>query len=177
MTKRDIPPQTGPAAAKAQADWQPDDWQPDDWQPDDWLADDWLAEDGLADDPVLAQAFAAARGAAVPVPSAALMARVLEDARRLQPAPMPDPLPHPAPRARPLPGRAKPVGLWPRLRALWPEVAPLGGLGLAALAGGLWIGLTAPDLAAPLLPAGVVAAELFPGDGDVVASFTLLSES
>lgn len=139
MNSRDIPPQNGPqqnGRTDAQA---------------------------LADDEALAALFQTARAAPLPVPSAALTARVLADAARLQPRPV-------APVARHVRLRA-----W--LRGAWPELAPMGGLGLAALAGGLWIGLSAPDLAAPLLPTGLVATELFPGDGDLMASFTFLSES
>lgn len=143
MNSRDIPQQSGP----------PQDGRTD--------------AQALADDEALAALFQTAWAAPLPVPSAALTARVLADAARLQPRPA-------APVDAPV---ARHVRLWAWLRGAWPELAPMGGLGLAALAGGLWIGLSAPDLAAPLLPTGVVATELFPGDGELMASFTFLSES
>lgn len=102
----------------------------------------------------------------------ALMARVLADADRLQPVPAASPV-----------QRQVRAGRWWRFSALWSDLAPAGGLGLAALAGGLWIGLAGPDLAqmpaaGPLVSAlSPDSAELFPGDGESVASFTFLSES
>jgi hypothetical protein len=88
--------------------------------------------------------------ARAPVPSEALMARVLSDAEALQPRPLPVPAARPA----------------PRLGRFWAALAgPLGGFGAltglaTAAVAGLAIGLAAPT------PADALTAALWGGSGD-----------
>ena len=78
--------------------------------------------------------FAAAR-TAPPVPSDALMARVLADALEQQPAPQ---SPQPAPRM------VRPVRFWEPLAALFGGTGALAGMGGAAVVG-LFIGYVQPS--------------------------------
>lgn len=89
-----------------------------------------------------------------PEPSAALMARVLDDARRLQPA-------------MPLPPRRAPVrpGLLARLSYAFGGAGALAGMAAAMLAG-VWVGVAQPapftTLTAALWPAEALSVELIP---------------
>lgn len=89
--------------------------------------------------------FAAARGAARPVPSDDLMARVLADAYAAQPVAVPAASAPPARR-----------GLWDMLTDVFGGVGGLAGLGTAAVAG-VWLGYADPVgldwLTGTLLPA------------------------
>lgn len=141
------------------------------------------ARNGGADHPAEASdahldaLFADARAQAAPQPSARVMARILADADRLQPRPVVAGPPTPVGRRAGMNhGQGWASTLARAAARLWPDLAPVGGVGLAALAGGLWLGLAAPDLVAPLLPAVQSSVELFPNDGDVIADFALFQE-
>lgn len=89
-----------------------------------------------------------------PVPSAALMARVLDDAQRLQPA-----------AARPLRRAPARPGLMARLAQAFGGAGALAGMAAAMLAG-VWVGLAQPApltlLTAALWPAEALSVELIP---------------
>lgn len=87
-----------------------------------------------------------------PEPSAALMARVIDDADRMQPRPAPRiAAPHP--------------GFWAMLTGAFGGSGALAGMAAATLAG-LWVGVAQPApvsaLTAALWPAEAVSVELFP---------------
>jgi hypothetical protein len=86
--------------------------------------------------------FAAARRAG-PVPSEALMARVVADAAALQP--------------RPAPVAASPSGpgFWATLAGVFGRSGAMGGL-IAATIGGLWIGVVQPG------PVATLAGQVWP---------------